>query len=161
MFARPRPLPPRRFDGSCGVRPRAVVGHREDRESPSRCADTSTTPPSARFAIPCRSAFSTSGWSRNSGTAASRSDVIDVEAHLEPIGKPNLLDREIPLEEAQLVGERHLVRLIAPQHLPQHIAQERSSMRPAVGGVLIANEHGDRVQAVEQEMRVQLHPQRA
>ncbi len=79
---------------------------------------------------------------------------VDVEAHRQPILEPRLLDLEIFLQELQLLLQRHAGRAGSIERDAQQIAQPADH---PIGGVGVGvDERRDRVQRVEQEMRVQL-----
>ena len=83
--------------------------------------------------------------------------------HLEPdrqaVGEPGLLDLQIGLHEAELFPQRHLVPLTVPERLPEQLAQAGDGggrrLAPAV-----ADEGGDGVERIEEEVRLELHSER-
>jgi hypothetical protein len=84
---------------------------------------------------------------------------IDRPAHLQSVGKTHLLNRQVFFDELQLLLERDLLSLTATQHLPQDAAEQFQHSR-CVLRLLVPDEHGDRVQAVEQEVWIQLGAKR-
>ena len=113
-----------------------------------------------RRATPCRTAFSTSGCRTNSGTAAPRTAASTVEGRPQPVGEPDRLDAQILAHELELVPERDLLRAVGAHDPPQHVAQ---LLEHAGGGRGVAVAHDDRdgVEAVEQEVRLELDAERA
>ena len=84
---------------------------------------------------------------------------IDLEGGHQAVGKPDRLDPQVLSNELELLAERHLKGAVRPHDPPQHVAQllEHAAGR---GGVPVAHDDGDGVQAVEQKMRLQLGPER-
>ena len=111
-----------------------------------------------RLAIPCRSAFSTRCCSAKRGTAAESVRGVDLELRPQPVGKPGLLDREILPHQPELVFERDFICLGAAQRAAQHFA-ELLDYASRGGAVAVAHEHRDGVEAVEEEVRIQLRLQ--
>ena len=71
-----------------------------------------------------------------------------------------LLDRQIQAQEFQLPPERHLLRLDVVERDPEQIAEPRNHgfglRRP-----LLLDQHHDGAERVEEEVRLQLHLERA
>ena len=79
---------------------------------------------------------------------------LDVELHRQAIRETRLLDAEILLEELQLHLQGHFVVARVVEREPQQIAEVHEG---AIRGLdILVHERGDRVQRVEQEMRVEL-----
>ena len=97
-------------DGVVGGDGRAVVVHLEH-QARRACARPaiSTAPGCARRAMPCLIAFSTSGCRIRRGTSA-RPIRRNAKREREPVAEADLLDVEVHSREAQLLGERHLLR---------------------------------------------------
>ena len=103
-------------------------------------------------------AFSTSGWRSSVGTQRIERLGFDVEAHDEPIGESRLFDLEVLRRGSRAppsafpgcpsVLERH----------PQQIAEPHQ--RPVRRLDVLVHQRRDRVQGVEQEVRLQLLLQR-
>ena len=140
-------------------RARTVVRHAQQQTSLSCVALTSRRPARWSRAIPCRIAFSTRGCRSRFGTRASRTSVPDPEARGEAVLEARLLDREVALQELQLLAQRD----VRPPRVLQRDPQEvRELQDHALGRVrLRLQERRDRVQRVEQEVRLELHLQRA
>ena len=82
---------------------------------------------------------------------------IDVNRDAQPIAEASLLDRQVRLQNFDLLLDAHFLRVRTEAH-SQQVAQ---SIDHDVGGVDVASHQaGDRVQGVEQEMRLQLTLQR-
>ena len=93
------------------------------------------------------------------GYERSTNGCVDRPADAQPVRKPNLLDREILLEKANLLVERDFVARLRSEHRVQHIAEQ--FQHPRCGRcVLVAHQHTDGIQTVEQEVRIELHSQR-
>ena len=84
---------------------------------------------------------------------------IDVPRHVQPIAKAYELDVDEASEVAQLVGERNLGRHLAVERRAKQIAESREHVD---GGVVLSfpDETGDRIQRIEQEVRIELHAKR-
>jgi hypothetical protein len=108
--------------------------------------------------MPWRIAFSTSGCSSRLGTRASQRLLRHVDVHAQAVREAHLLDRQVALQELQLLPQRDLGLLAAQQRHAQQVAQARQH---AVGRVrVLVDQRRDRVERVEQEMGLQLHRQR-
>ena len=83
---------------------------------------------------------------------------VDLEPRAQAIREPDLLDRQILAYELQLLAERYLRRAIGSHYPAQDLSKVFEHSR---GGrrVLVADNHRDGVQAVEEKMRLHLHPQ--
>ncbi len=84
---------------------------------------------------------------------------LDREAGAEAVGEAHLLDRQVALEESDLLGERDLVGTIGVEHLTEHLAELLQHPRGG-RGVPVPHQDGDGVQAVEEKVRVELRPER-
>ena len=78
---------------------------------------------------------------------------------VEPRAEPHLLDREEPLGERPLVGKRDAAARAEAKRVAQKIG-EQEAHRARRGGIG-RRERADRVQAVEDEVRIDLRAQRA
>ena len=102
-------------------------------------------------------AFSTSGWRMSRGTIAPRTARLDLERHSQPLAVAGLLDLRVPAEQRQLLRQRGLHPGAAPQREPQHLAQARE--QPFGARRVLPDQGRDRVQGVEQEVRLELRAQ--
>ena len=85
--------------------------------------------------------------------------VVDVVRDLQAIAEPRALEIDVALDHAQLVAERRELPGGPIERRPHEVAQPEQHgqrRRVAVG----ANLRGDRVQRVEQEVRLDFQPQR-
>ena len=115
-------------------------------------------PPSSTFAIPCVTAFSTSGCSISGGTrhapsAGSQSDATD-----EPRAEAHLLDVQVLQRQRHLVGQPDQVLAAEPAAAAQVVAQHDA--HPAGGRRIGRRQRAHRVQRIEQEVRIDLRAQR-
>src|SRR5215470_14990716 len=117
-----------------------------------------TAPPSAEGRSGC-TAFSTSGWRMRVGTSAS-SARLDVHLGDEPVLEADLLDAQVAIEQVQLVAERDQLRVVLLQDPAEELAQLREG---ADRGTRLAgaDERGHGVEGIEEEVRPELHLQRA
>ena len=121
-------------------------------------ARMSMWPGPAFFETPCLMAFSTSGCSSSVGTQRVERLRLDVEPDDEPVGKAGLLDLEVLGEEVELGVQRDLLLADVLERHPQQIAELHQR---AVGRFDVAvHQRRDRVQRVEQEVRLELLPER-
>ena len=151
----PRPMP---SSVPVGGRPRPSSSTRSCSWSPSRRVEMRSVPAPGLSCRPWRSAFSTSGCRIRFGTAAASVSSSTSSCVLQPILEAHLLDAEIAGEEFQFARQRHLRRVALLQGQPQEVAQPRDhqSRLQRIG----QRQRGDRVERVEQEVRLQLHAQR-
>src|SRR5689334_7194889 len=75
------------------------------------------------------------------------------------IGKACVLDRDVLPHELQLFAERDLVGLMTRERAAQEFAEVLDNPHGALP-IVVTNEHGDRIQRVEKEMRIELRLQR-
>ena len=141
------------------VQPAAVVAHLASTACRrSRPATICTWPPPVRGAMPCLIAFSTSGCRIIRGTSASSVVGIDVHADSQTILEARLFDLEILLQELELFLQRDLGLAAAVERDAQQIAQPADH---PIGGLRIAvHQRRDRVQRVEQKVRMELRLER-
>ena len=123
----------------------------------SRRAVTVTSPPRRSGAIPCLTAFSTSGCSTSGGTRRAAERGRHVDPHPQAIFEPGVLDIQVRLDQLQLAAERRELAFRS-----QHAAQERGQPhqrreRARRRGLDQVADGGERV---EQEVRVDLGAQR-
>ena len=78
---------------------------------------------------------------------------VDAEASLEA----DLHDVDVAAQQRELVAERHFVRRAAVHRLAQQLAEPGDHLPHARGVAL--DEGGDGVEGVEEEVRIELHPQ--
>ena len=77
-----------------------------------------------------------------------------VHDHPEPVGEARLLDVQVAAQELELLLQRHFLDADRRQRHAEQVAQLRQHL---VGGVGVAvDQRRDRVQRVEQEVRVEL-----
>ena len=111
-------------------------------------------PGARRGPMPWRMAFSTSGCRSRFGTSARQRMRLDVHLHLQPVLEACLLNVNVLLQEGQLAAERDFVDAHGIQREAQQVGQLQ---RHVLGGqAVIAGQRGDRVQGVEQEVRLEL-----
>ncbi len=122
----------------------------------SRTARTISEPSRTRGASPCRTAFSTSGWTMSSGTRASATSGARSTVTSRRSAK-RALDVEIALDDLQFLGQRG-VTIAGIEHVAEQIA-ERGRQAHDARRVARARQRRDAVQAVEQEMRLQVSAQ--
>ena len=99
-------------------------------------------------------AFSTIGWSTWFGTRASRVS-RDVERDVEPVLEARLLDVEVALEELDFLSQRDL---LAVEFSSDIRSRSLSCVIMSSAARDRVHQRRDRVQRVEEEVRVQLHP---
>ena len=83
----------------------------------------------------------------------------DVPAHLEPVAEAGLLDLQIEPQESQLLLQRRLLPVAVEQRHPQEIGELHD--HPSRRGGIVADQHGDRVEGVEEKVRLELRLQGA
>ena len=85
--------------------------------------------------------------------------VSDLIVHLQPVGEAGALEVDIPFHELDLRGkcDELVFRLLDGR--PQEVAEAEQHLERAVM-ILQTNERGDRVQRIEQEVRLDLELQR-
>jgi hypothetical protein len=86
--------------------------------------------------------------------------VVDLPGDAQAIAEPDLLDLEVLAEELELARERRLEVKGRAQQPAEHLAEQRDHLDRA-GGVAAADQHRDAVERVEQEVRLELHAERA
>ena len=123
--------------------------------SPSRRASIEMSAPSSCGVTAYLIAFSISGWSSSEGRRARDRRRIDVEMRAQPVLEAHLLDLEIELQRLDLLRERDLRGRLVDQRVAQEGGQPRQHRIGALG-LLQQHQGRDRVQRVEQEMRVEL-----
>src|SRR5438034_10675387 len=83
---------------------------------------------------------------------------INVHVHGEPVMKTHVLDLEITPEEFELLLKRHLLRPRVFKRKPQEVAEPSQHL---IGRVhVFVKQRRNRVERVEQKVRVKLHLQR-
>lgn len=82
---------------------------------------------------------------------------VNVKLHGQPILKTNLFNFQILAEEFEFLPERHFLRSGAVERVTQQIAEPRQ--HPIRRLRIRQIEHRNRVQRVEEEMRIELHSQ--
>ena len=103
-------------------------------------------------------AFSTSVCTIIVGTRAPRTSSSSADVDLEPRAEPGALDLEVGADELELVVEQRPLALGAAQRVAEYV---RELLDRAVGdGRILVDQAGNRVERVEQEVRVDLCPQR-
>jgi hypothetical protein len=141
------------------VEPRAVVG---DGQAQQRAVRTRGEPQHA--AIGARRDRIAHGvldqrLEQHAGNARVLEPARDVLLDDEPRAEARALDREVLAQERQLVAEPRLARVRRAQRVAEHVRQPRR--RRLRSGGIDADQRRDRVQRVEQEVRIDLSAQRA
>ncbi len=77
----------------------------------------------------------------------------------QPVGEAHLFDLEILAREQQLLRQRDFVNVPRLEHASEHVAQARDQLHRDVR-LSLPHQHRNRVERVEQEVRVELHPER-
>src|SRR5690606_41366875 len=77
----------------------------------------------------------------------------------ESVAKAHALDLEVPIDERGFLGQRDLRLRVRVEHAPEQITQRRDRL---YSGFAVAgpDQRSDGVQAVEQEVRMQLRRER-
>ena len=78
----------------------------------------------------------------------------------QPVLETDLLDRQVELQVFELAAQRHLLRLDVVEHRAQQVAQPGEHLL-GLRSLLLADQHHDRIERVEQEVRLELHLERA
>ncbi len=94
------------------------------------------------------------------GTSASDSPGVGRDVHAQAVFEPNLLDREVEAQELQLAPQGHFLRVHVVEREAQQVSEPRHH-RLGLGRLLLLDEHDDGAERVEEEVRLQLHLQRA
>ena len=81
----------------------------------------------------------------------------DLQPHLEPLAEPGPLDRQVPVDRAQLLGERRELT-VRPEAVPGELGELQDQLAGALR--VGTHERGDRGQRVVDEVRADLRPQR-
>ena len=79
------------------------------------------------------------------------------ERHLQPVAEAGLLEQQVALDRAQLLGERRVVA-VAAEGVAGEVGELQQQLARAVG--VGAHEAGDRAERVVDEVRADLGPQR-
>ncbi len=104
--------------------------------------------------MPWRTAFSTSGWSSSGGSSSSSIPGLDRDVDREAGAEADLLDRQVAFGEAQLLPQGDGAERALAQALAQELGEVAA--HPAGFGRLGGDQGADRVEAVEEEVRVEL-----
>ncbi len=118
-------------------------------------AMTVTEPPCSRGEIAYFIAFSTSGCSSSDGTRAdsARSSTSNSSRSRSP--KAQLLDAEVEVERVEFLAQRDLLHRVLVERVAQELRQPGN--REICGAILaVQHECRDRIQRIEEEMRVEL-----
>ena len=108
--------------------------------------------------MPWRMAFSTSGCRMRLGTLASRVSGAASISTSRRSAESDVFNFEVALQELQLLAQGDFLRFGAVEGGAQQFAQAADH---AVGRInILVHERGDRVEAVKQEMGIQLHLER-
>jgi hypothetical protein len=91
------------------------------------------------------------------GTSASSSVSVDVDVHREAPAEPDALDLQVAPHQRNLICQRDLGVLGMLERLAQETAQVLD--HSLSGDRIVIDERGDGVEAVEEEVRIQLHAQ--
>ena len=111
---------------------------------------------SALASSPWRTAFSTSGWMQRNGTATGSTSGRDLQRHLQPVAEARLLEQEVALDGAELLGERRVLA-VAAEGVAREVGELEQQLAGAVG--VRTHEAGDRAERVVDEVRADLRPQ--
>ena len=103
--------------------------------------------------------FSTSGCRTRFGTIASRNSGGHVEMDAQPVFEARALDFEVQIEDSQFFAERHFMDRAVGKEEAQQLAEPRN--RALREFRIFMHQRRDRVQGIEEKVRVQLHLQRA
>src|SRR5580700_1167189 len=126
----------------------------------TRTARMAIRPALAFFAIPCRTAFSTKGCKPMCGTVAGRISGPASISTRSRSGNLTCSDGKVEPDVFQFAVERHLLVVDIAQHRAQQVAEAAQRFLRFLPA-LLPHQHHDRVQRVEQEMRLKLHLERA
>src|SRR5262245_38549909 len=96
---------------------------------------------------------------RETGRRRGQERVVYVEFRAQSVGESRLLYGDVLPDEFELFSEGDFIQAVAAERRPQHFAQ---LLDDAHGGlaVVVTNEHCDRVERVEEKVRVNLSLQR-
>ncbi len=117
-----------------------------------------TVPGRAYGAMPCLTAFSTSGCSRNGGTSTPRAASSMSKRHRQTRSEPDALDVEVRLDQIQLAFERHGRHVHPVEDRLHHIGQpddHRARQRR-----ILVDEGEQRIERVQHEVRLELRADR-
>src|SRR5262245_5067264 len=81
--------------------------------------------------------------------------IADVEFGSQPIGESRLLNGDVLPDEFEFFSERDFIRAMAAERGPQHFTQLFDDAHRGLT-LVVAHEHGDGVERVEEEVRVDL-----
>ena len=109
--------------------------------------------------MPCVTAFSTSGCSSSGGSSPASASGADGDLDVEPVAEADPLDRQEPLDQRQLARDGDARLAPERERLAQEVGEQQA--HPPRRGRIDRRQRADRVQAVEQEVRVDLRAQRA
>ena len=115
-----------------------------------------TVPVSVRGAMPWTIAFSTSGCRVSGGIVSSAAAVVDLPDHRQPRAEAQRLQAEVVAHEIELLAQRHAVggAAVGVEQVAQH---PREAQQGALGrGGVLARQEDDRVEGVEEEVRIEL-----
>src|SRR5688572_10070272 len=85
--------------------------------------------------------------------------VVDREFGAQSIGEPRLFDGDVLPDQLQLFTKTDFIRAMAAERRPQYFAQAFDDADSGLT-LVVANENGDRVERIEQEVRIDLRLQR-
>src|SRR5262245_32854603 len=96
---------------------------------------------------------------REAGDHGGQERVADVEFGPQPIRESRLLYGDVLPDELEFFSEWDFIHAMAAERRPQHFAQlfDDAHRGPTV---VVTHEHGDRVERIEEEVRVNLRLQR-
>ena len=124
---------------------------------PTRVACTSIAPPAVCDAFPCRMAFSTSGCNRRDGARASSASGVAFDADAQPVAEACAHEPEVAVEHLELVAQRNLVRMRRAQRKTKQLGQLADhAIRTSR---IVVHRGRDRIERVEQEVRLELEPE--
>src|SRR5581483_4690242 len=82
----------------------------------------------------------------------------DIDADGEPLLKADLLDLQVAPHILQLLGQRHFLFELAIEREAEKLAEARQHRVRRLD--IAVHQRGDRIERIEEEVRLELHPQR-
>ena len=124
----------------------------------SRTARTISDPSRTRGARPCRTRVLHERLDDEQRHAGIGDVGREVDGDLEPIGEARALNLEVALDDLQLLAQRR-VTIAGVEHVAEQIAEARPIRRTTPAVSPGARQRGDAVQAVEEEVRLEVSAQ--
>ena len=91
------------------------------------------------------------------GTSPSRASGSTASPDVEPVAEARALDLDVAIEQLELARERHAIDRAGIERFPEELTE--AADHPLGRGGILVNELRDGVQGVEEEVRMELHPQ--